>query len=230
MMSAINTIQTMLFSLKDEEYRNFHCKLIPNVDCEKVIGVRTPVLRKLAKDLGGGQKSEMFLHSLPHHYYEENNLHAFLIEREKDFFTCIDLVNEFLPYIDNWATCDSFSPVAFKKNRGLLIKEIYKWIDSDHVYAKRFAIRQLMKLYLDNESFDPKYMNMVACQAGDDYYLNMMIAWYFATALVFQYDYAVKYLENNMLDIWIHNKTIQKAIESYRIDNHIKDYLRQLKR
>ncbi|MDD5923692.1 MAG: DNA alkylation repair protein [Clostridia bacterium] len=225
-----DTIQAMLFSLKDEEYRNFHCKLIPNVDREKVIGVRTPALRKLAKNLNGCKESETFLHSLPHKYYEENNLHAFLIEIEKDFHTCVDLVNEFLPYIDNWATCDSFFPVVFKKNRGLLIKEIYKWIASDHVYVKRFAIRQLMKLYLDNESFDPKYMNMVACQAGDDYYLNMMIAWYFATALVFQYEHAVRYLENNMLDKKIHNKTIQKAIESYRIDNQIKDYLRQLRK
>ena len=221
-------IQKELFCLKDDAYRDFHARLIPNIDKERIIGVRTPALRKFAAGICKKPEAEAFLHLLPHKYYEENNLHAFLIEKEKDFDAAASLTENFLPYIDNWATCDSFLPKAFKKNPGKTLPYIYKWIKSDKTYTVRYAIGLLMSLFLDDD-FKEEYAELVCAVKSDEYYINMMIAWYFATALAKQYECAVKYIENKCLEKWVHNKTIQKAIESRRISDDKKAYLRSLK-
>ena len=224
----MNDIQKQLFSMQDLRYKAFHSKLIPTVDPERIIGIRTPVLRKFAKEFAKSEDSEKFLADLPHTYYEENNLHAFLLEKVRDFDAAIRLSEEFLPYIDNWATCDMYSPKGFEKNKPKILPYVKKWIKSDHTYTIRYGIGILMKLFLD-EDFDEDYLEQVASVKSDQYYVNMMIAWYFATALSKQYNSAVKYLTEKRLDAWVHNKTIQKAVESYRIPREIKDYLRTLK-
>lgn len=218
-------MKDLLFELQDLKYRDFHSKLMPTVDKEKIIGVRVPVLRKLAKEVKDTEKAKLFLEKLPHTYYEENNLHAFLVELVKDFDTALYETERFLPYVDNWATCDMFYPKVFKKNAELLMHKIEEWIKSDKTYTVRYAIGLLMRM-----NFKKEHMDMVAAVESEEYYINMMVAWYFATALTFNYDEAVVYLSKNRLSKWAHNKTIQKAIESYRIDIDAKNILRGMKR
>ena len=221
-------IQEELFGLRDEKYRDFHSRLMPTIDKNRIIGVRTPDLRKLAKEISGGEDAERFLLSLPHDYYEENNLHAFLIEGKKDFSVAVGLTEKFLPYIDNWATCDAFSPKVFSKNPDKILPYIYKWIQSDKVYTVRYAIGLLMSIFLD-ANFKEEYLSLVCGIKSGEYYVNMMIAWYFATALAKQYESAVGYIENRHLSRWVHNKAIQKSVESRRISDDKKAYLRTLK-
>ena len=225
----IDDIREDLFANQDIKYRDFQSKLTPNIDAQKAIGVRTPVLRKLAKEYAKRADISDFLESLPHEYFDENQLHAFIISEIKDYDECIKYINNFLPYIDNWATCDQLSPKIFKKYKDELLKEIKVWIKSKETYTIRFGIGMLMKYYLD-DNFNPEYLDIVSDIKSDEYYVKMMLAWYFATTLAKQYDSAVKFIENQKLDIWIHNKTIQKAVESYRITPEQKNYLRSLKR
>ncbi len=229
MVQIENEIQDLLFSLQDEKYREFHSKLIPTIDPDKIIGVRTPVLRKQVKELAKRPDIYEYMMSLPHTYYEENNLHAFLIEQIKDYEECVRRLEEFLPYVDNWATCDSMTPKVFKKHKGELLEKISVWLASDHVYTIRFGIEMLMKSYLD-EDFDERYLEWVAAVRSEEYYVNMMIAWYFATALAKQYEATLPYIVESRLADWTHNKAIQKAVESYRITPEQKVYLKSLKR
>ena len=224
----MNEIVDLLFSKQDIKYRDFQLPLFPNVDKERMIGVRTPELKKLAKELDGSETAKKFIETLPHFYFDENQLHAFLISRIKDYQTCLKEVEKFLPYVDNWGTCDQLSPKVFAKHKDELIVVIKRWLNSDHVYTVRFAIGMLLGLYLDND-FKEEYLELVSKIRSNEYYINMMIAWYFATALAKQYSYAIKYIEDKKLDPWAHNKTIQKSTESYRITNEQKDYLKSLK-
>lgn len=227
-MSCTEDIQRRLFELQDLRYKGFQCKLMPTVDPETVIGVRTPDLRKLAKEYAKTPESSEFLEILPHTYYEENNLHGFLIETIKDYEAAASAVDMFLPYIDNWATCDLMSPKVFKKHLPELYEKIKVWLKSDRTYTVRFGIEMLMSFYLD-ENFQPEMLELVAGLRSDEYYINMMIAWYFATALAKQYDAALTYIQEQRLEKWTLNKAIQKAIESYRISDESKAYLRTLK-
>ncbi|MBO4229057.1 MAG: DNA alkylation repair protein [Clostridia bacterium] len=222
-------IQDELFRLQDPKYRSFQCKLIPTADPETIIGVRTPELRKLAKQLKGTAVADCFLHSLPHVFFDENQLHAFLLSYMRDYTSCLEAVQIFLPFVDNWATCDQLSPGVFRKNRETLLAPVRKWIDSGKTYPVRFGIGMLMQHYLDDR-FDPSFPEIVASVHSEEYYVRMMIAWYFATALAKQYTAIVPFLEKFRLDPWVHNKAIQKATESYRISSEQKDYLRTLKR
>ena len=225
-----------LFALQDEKYGTFQAKLIPNIDPDSIIGVRTPALRAFAKELAKEAAKdeakaadiEAFLADLPHRYFDENQLHAFIISLEKDFEKCIEEVESFLPHVDNWATCDQLSPKAFKKQPQKLLPYIRTWIKSDETYTVRFAIGMLMEHFL-GELFDTEYADMVAAVRSDEYYINMMIAWYFATALAKQYDAVIPYIANKRLDDWTHNKAIQKSVESYRITPEQKAYLKTLK-
>ena len=221
-------IRDHLFEMQDLAYRNFHSKLIPTVDKDRIIGVRTPKLRDFAKGLKGTDEAEEFLSVLPHYYYEENNLHGFLLEYIKEYDACIAALNEFLPYVDNWATCDMMAPKCFKKNLSKLDEQCKLWIADGGTYTVRFAVNMLMKYYLD-DNFSPEYPELVVSIDSEDYYIKMVIAWYFATALAKQYDAILPYLENRRLEAWTHNKTIQKALESYRISTEQKQYLRTLK-
>ncbi|MBQ7121365.1 MAG: DNA alkylation repair protein [Clostridia bacterium] len=222
-------IRSRLFELQDEGYRDFHSRLMPTVQKELIIGVRTPDLRRLAKEISKTEHCTEFLKILPHKYYEENNLHAFLIEEIKDYYACICEINRFLPFVDNWATCDMLRPKIFKKHLPELVEEVKKWLKSEDVYAVRFGIEMLMCYYLD-EAFSPEYPERISQIRSDEYYIKMMVAWYFATALAKRYDEVIPYLENNRLDADTHNKTIRKAVESFRITNEQKAYLRTLKR
>lgn len=222
-------ITAKLFELQDLEYREFHSNLVPTKDPDAIIGVRVPHLRKLAKELIKEMDVTPFLKELPHQYNEENVLHAFFIEAIKDYYECLLELNQFLPYVDNWAVCDSMKPKVFKKHLDELVDEIQGWIESTQTYTIRFGIEMLMNFYLD-EKFSAKYLDMVAGVKSEEYYVNMMIAWYFATALAKQYDATIKIIEAGVLDKWTHNKTIQKAIESYRITPEQKEYLRGLKK
>ena len=224
----LNEIRAELFKMQDMDYRDFNSKLIPTVDKESMIGIRTPDLRKYAKQLGKSSDVIEFLQTLPHKYFDENQLHAFIISEIKDFKNCIDEINRFLPYIDNWATCDQLSPKVFKKHHNELSEYIKDWLKSDKVYTLRFGIGMLMEHFLD-EDFDILYPETVSKIRSGEYYINMMIAWYFATALAKQYESIIPFIENNSLDIWTHNKAIQKSIESYRITDEQKAYLRELK-
>lgn len=221
-------VQDRLFELQDVEYRDFQSKLIPTVAPETVIGVRTPELRKFAKALGKTPEALEFLQILPHKYYEENNLHGFLIENMKDYDQTIAALDTFLPYVDNWATCDLMRPKAFKKHLPELWEQVKVWLSSSHAYTVRFGIEMLMSFYLD-EQFQPEYLDWVAGIRSVEYYVNMMIAWYFATALAKQYDASLPHIEKHHLEAWTHNKAIQKAIESNRITEDQKAYLRCLK-
>ncbi|MBQ1738733.1 MAG: DNA alkylation repair protein [Clostridiales bacterium] len=218
-----------LVSLQDKGYRDMQITTIPTVDADSIIGVRTPALRTLAKELSKREDIGQFLDSLPHKYFEENQLHAFILSGMKDAARAFELVDKFLPYVDNWATCDQMSPKVFKKHKDLLLEYTDKWIGSDHPYVKRFGIGMLMEHFLD-EDFKTSYLTKVSKIRSDEYYVNMMIAWYFATALAKQYDATLPYIEKNKLDIWTHNKSIQKAVESYRITPEQKEYLKTLKR
>lgn len=222
-------VREHLFSMQDLEYRAFHSRLMPTIDTEKVIGVRVPELRKFAKQFAKEADAEEFLKILPHRYYEEDNLHAFLLEQIENFPDTLAQVDRFLPYIDNWATCDMLHPKIFEKHREALLVAVRKWMHAKEVYVVRFGIGMLMRYFLD-DAFTEEYPEWVAEIRREEYYINMMIAWYFATALAKQYEKTVCYLEKNRLDLWIHNKAIQKAIESNRIPPERKAYLRALKR
>lgn len=224
----MNNVKEELFKLQDKKYRDFQIKLIPTVNSDTVIGVRTPELRSLAKKLVKEDKYKSFLEELPHKYFDENQLHAFIISELKDYDECIKYIYIFLDYVDNWATCDQMSPKVFKKHKEELLDEIKVWVKSKKTYTIRFGIGILMQYYLD-ENFKIEYLKLVSSIKSDEYYVNMMIAWYFATALAKQYKDTIPYIENKKLDIWIHNKTIRKAIESYRITKEQKEYLRTLK-
>ena len=221
-------IQQELFALQDLSYRDFHAKLMPTVDKARVIGVRTPKLRAFAKEFGKTEEAKEFLKVLPHQYYEENNLHGLLIEQIKDYPTLIRELNRFLPCIDNWATCDLLTVRVVKKHLDTFTEEVERWLASDHTYTIRFGIGMLMRYYLE-EHFSLEYPEKVAKIRSEDYYVNMMRAWYFATALAKQYEAIFPFLEEKRLDAWTHNKTIQKAIESYRITQEQKAYLRTLR-
>lgn len=225
----MTTIQEKLFALQDLKYKEFHSGLVPTAEPDYIIGVRVPQVRKLAKEVAKEEGCKEFLQQLPHTYYEENNLHAFIIEGMKDYEQCLAEVNRFLPYVDNWATCDSMSPKVFCKHLDELLPQIDAWLASERTYTIRFGIGMLMRFYLD-EHFSVEYPEKVASVTSEEYYVNMMRAWYFATALAKQYDATVPLLEADRLDVWTHNKTIQKAVESYRITPEQKEYLRTLKR
>ena len=217
-----------LFSLQDEEYREFNSKLIPTVAKENVIGIRIPVLRKYEKEIRNTEKAKEFLNSLPHKYTEEYNLHALLLENIKSYEDTVKALNEFLPFVDNWATCDILSIKIFKKHLDILPEQLDIWLNSAHTYTIRFAVKMYMTYYLD-ENFNISYMTKISKVSSDEYYVNMMLSWYFATALAKQYETAIKFLEEKKLSYWVHNKTIQKAIESYRITDEQKTYLKTLK-
>ena len=222
-------IQKELFSLQDKEYMKFLSKLTPNVSEDTIIGVRIPEIRKLAKKLVKNNEYEDFLKELPHKYYDENLLHGAIISESKDFEKCIKLLDNFLPFVDNWAVCDTISPKIFKKYKKELIEKIKVWSQSDKTYTCRFGVEMLMTHFLD-EDFKKEYLEVVADIHSEEYYVKMVVAWFFATALAKQWDYAVIYLEDNRLDVWVHNKTIQKARESLRILEDKKGYLKGLKR
>lgn len=222
-------IQKKLFKMQDLGYRDFHSKLMPTIDKETIIGVRVPILRRLAKELFKNGEYMYFLNDLPHKYYEENNLHSLLIMQIKSYDECLAETERFLPYVDNWATCDTLRPKVFKKHLSQLLPEINLWINSGEVYTVRFGIEMLMCHYLDDK-FKTEYADLVASVKSEEYYVNMMVAWYFATALAKQYNSILPYIEKDILPIWVHNKTIQKAVESYRITKEQKAYLKTLKR
>lgn len=218
-----------LFALQDAEYGDFQAKLTPGIPREAFIGVRVPEVRKLAKRLSKEAEAPEFLKELPHKYYDENMLHGLLLCEIKNYDGCIEAVDRFLPYVDNWAVCDIMSPKIFKKNKSALLEKIREWSASDKTYTCRFGIEMLMSHYLDDD-FKAEYLEIPASVHSEEYYVKMMIAWFFATALAKQWDSAIKYIENNRLDVWVHNKTIQKARESYRITPEQKEYLKSLKR
>ena len=207
-------------------YRDFHSRLMPDIDKETVIGIRVPVLRKYAKSIAGTELAEKFIKELPHCYYEENNLHMMLITGIKDYARCLTEIERFLPYIDNWATCDFPAPKCFEDHKEELLPVIKRWIASSETYTIRYGIGMLMRLYLD-EDFDPEYVRIVAEVKSDEYYVNMMIAWYMATALAKQWDAVIPYIEEHRMPDWVHRKTIQKAVESYRITDEQKKYLKE---
>ena len=217
-----------LLKVRDAEYSEFQAKLVPNIPAETIIGVRTPDMRKVAKEVFKSGDREAFLKDLPHKWYEENLVHFFVLAEIKDFEECVRKVEEFLPYVDCWPVSDQATPKSFKKNHGKLLPYIKKWIASDEVYTARFGIRMLMNEFL-GEDFREEYLTLAASAAGDDYYLKMMVAWFFATALAKQYGAAVRYLEESKLDEWIRKKAIQKAVESRRVSEDRKEHLKSLR-
>lgn len=224
----MNKINDELFKFQDEKYRDIQIRILPTINKDTIIGVRTPELRKYAKLLIKSNDYTHFLEELPHKYFDENQLHAFIISELKNYDECISYINKFLPFVDNWATCDQLSPKVFKKHTDELLNQIRVWIKSTKTYTIRFGIGMLMKYYLD-DNFKPEYLNWVSNIKSNEYYVNMMIAWYFATALAKQYEGTLSFIKKQKLDIWVHNKTIQKAIESYRITKEQKEYLKRLK-
>lgn len=228
-MNITEEIEKRLFEIRDEKYAEFQLKLMPGIKTERVIGVRTPLLRAYAKELVRKEETEEFLSRLPHKYYDENNLHGFIISEYKDYDKAVKSVDALLPYVDNWATCDLLSPKAFKKNRERLKTDIDRWISSDKPFTVRFGIEMIMSHLLDGD-FDENYLIKVSKIRSEEYYVNMMKAWYFATALTKQWESTVPYIENGALDTWSHNKSIQKAVESYRITDEQKAYLKTLKK
>ena len=231
-MSIIKEIQKELFEKQDLKYKAFQSKLIPTVDAAKVIGVRTPDLRAIAKKFASHPEIEKFLSTLPHEYYDENQVHAFVLSLIKDYDECVSHIDKFLPFVDNWATCDQMRPKVFSKKqyRKPLLNDVERWINAPttNVYTVRFGIETLMSFFLDDD-FNPKFLKWVSKIRSEEYYLNMMVAWFFATALAKQYEATIPFIEKHRLDIWTHNKTIQKAIESYRITEDQKSNLRTLK-
>ena len=222
------TVYERLIACSDEQYKEFQSKLVPNIPKETVLGVRTPDMRRIAKEIRGTEEAEGFLAELPHKFYEENLVHFFLIAMIKDFDQCVQAVETFLPYVDCWPVCDQSTPKVFAKNHEKLLPLIRKWMDSDHVYTARFGIRMLMNEFL-GEDFQPEYLAWVAGVQGEDYYIKMMVAWYFATVLAKQYDESVVYIEEHRLEPWTHKKAIQKAVESYRVTEAHKEYLKMLR-
>lgn len=221
-------ITDRLFEMQDLKYRDFNSSLNPTLNKNCFIGVRTPLLRSFAKEIKGTELAEKFILELPHKYFEENQLHAILFDNEKSFDKCIKNIELFLPYVDNWATCDQLNPKIFKKYPEEVLEKIKIWIKSEHTYTVRYAIKKLMDIFLD-ENFKKEYCDMVAEIKSDEYYICMMQAWYFATALAKQYDTAIEYLENHKLTDFVHKKTIQKACESFRVSNEHKIYLKSLR-
>ncbi len=225
---TIHEIREELTRLQDPAYRELQIRIIPTVKAETILGVRTPELRRMAKQLSRTEDAGTLLADLPHAYFEENQLHAFIVSGIREYGDCIAELERFLPYVDNWATCDQMSPRVFRKHRQELRESIWRWIDSGETYSVRFGIGMLMEHYLE-EDFDPVYPEKAAAVRSKEYYINMMIAWYFATALAKQYETVLPFLEKHRLEPWTHNKTIQKACESYRITPEQKEYLRTLK-
>lgn len=221
-------LQTALFDMQDITYRDFHSRLIPNIEKDRVIGIRTPILRKFAKEYAKTDDAQKFIRELPHYYYEENNLHMMIITGIKDYDTCVIEIERFLPYIDNWATCDLPVPKCFYRNKEKLLDNVISWIKSDDTYTIRYGIETLMSIYLD-DAFESSYPRLVSKVISDEYYVNMMIAWYFATALAKQWEAVIPYIEEKRLPEWVHKKTIQNAVESYRITDEQKKYLRTLR-
>ncbi len=221
-------IRRELFAMRDEKYRDFHSRLIPTVKKELVIGVRTPDLRSFSKALKDTEERKVFLDCLAHKYYDENNLHAFFIEQERDFDKCVSLIDEFLPYVDNWATCDMMNPKALKKDKPKLLEKIKGWLASDRTYTVRYGLRMLMVHFLDGD-FSQEYLSLAADLVSDEYYVNMAVAWFFATALTKQYETAVKYIEQKRLSLFCHNKAISKACDSFCVSAEKKAYLKTLK-
>ena len=228
MSEKLTRLQQQLFVLQDEEYRDFHSKLMPNIPKEDVIGIRVPVLRKFAKEFAKSDEKEKFLKELPHRYYEENNLHMMLLVEMKDYDGCMQEMERFLPYINNWATCDFPAPKCFEKHKKDVLEHIKIWIKSSQTYTVRYAIGMLMRLFLEDD-FSAEYPQMVAEVSSEEYYINMMIAWYFATALAKQWDAVIPYIEQRKLSPWVHRKTIQKAVERYRITPGQKEYLKSFR-
>lgn len=227
-MDIIEEIREQLLELQEFAYQEFQKKLIPGEAQETILGVRTPLLRKMAKKLAKREDVHIFLQDLPHLYFEENQLHAFVAGEEKEWDSCLEQVETFLPYLNNWATCDQFSPKVFRKEPERLLPEIERWVASDHVYTIRFGIGMLMRHFLQ-DNFQERYLDWVAQIRSEEYYVRMMVAWYFATALAEQYEASLPVIEQKKLDVWTHNKAIQKAVESYRITPEQKTYLRTLK-
>lgn len=223
------TVKERLFGLADAKYAEFQAKLTPTIDRKTFIGVRVPEVRKLAKEIYRSGQYEEFLQELPHEYYDENMLHGLILSEFKDYDACVAGVDRFLPFVDNWAVCDIMSPKCFKRNKDRLISKIVGWSAGDTTYTSRFGMEMLMTHFLDAD-FRPEYLEIPARVRLEDYYARMMVAWFFATALTKQWDAAIAYIEENRLEPWTHNKTIQKAIESYRIPEEQKAYLRTLKR
>ena len=217
-----------LNALRDPAYAEFQKKLIPTVAPGSIVGVRTPELRALAKELIQTGEAEAFLQELPHRYFDENQLHAFILSEDKDFERCLNRVSAFLPSVDNWATCDQMSPKVFKKHRAELLPVIESWLHDGHVYTVRFAIGMLMEHFLDGD-FEPRYLEWVSAVRSGEYYVDMMAAWYFATALAKQYEAAFPYIRDRRLPVWTHNKAIQKAAESYRVPPEHKAALKACK-
>ena len=222
------TLYDKLVAVRDEEYRAFQVKLVPNIPAEAILGVRTPDLRQIAKEVFESADREAFLKALPHNYYEENLVHFFVLAMIKDFDSCVQGVEAFLPYVDCWPVSDQATPKAFRKNHEKLLPYIRKWIASEHVYTARFGLRMLMNEFLDDD-FKAEYLELAANKKGEDYYLKMMVAWFFATALAKRYEETVPYFEKRRLDEWVHRKAIQKAVESYRVTDAHKAYLKSLK-
>lgn len=224
-------ITTQLFIMQDNEYKEFHGRLMPTVNPDTILGIRVPILRKFSNQLAKSLSKEKlleFMNELPHKYYEENNIHAFLIEKIKDFDECIVALEKFLSFVDNWATCDMMNPKILKKNTQQLFCKIKEWITSPHVYTIRYGIGMLMRYFLD-DNFKTEYLDMVAAVKSDEYYVNMMKAWFFATALAKQYEATLPYIKEKRLDNWSHNKAIQKSIESFRVSKEHKEELRRYK-
>ena len=224
----MTSLQDRLFAMQDKQYAAFQAKLTPGVPVEKFIGLRVPVLRKFAKEFTKENGCKDFLQQLPHEYYDENMLHGLLISEIKDYEECIRLTDSFLPFVDNWAVCDIMSPKVFAKHKEELLEKIKTWSKSSHVYTCRFGIETLMSHYLDKD-FKAEYLKIPASVRSEEYYVKMMVAWFFATALAKQWDATIPYIEQHCLAPWTHNKTIQKAIESYRITPEQKEYLRTVK-
>lgn len=219
------TVYERLAGCRSDQYRDFQSRLVPNIPKEKILGVRTPDMRRIAKEIRGTKEAEAFLAELPHSYYEENLVHFFLIAAIRDFDECVRAVETFLPYVDCWPVCDQSTPKVFAKHHDRLLPLIKKWIDSEHVYTSRFGIRMLMNEFLD-EDFRPEYLEWVGQVRGEDYYIRMMVAWFFATALAKQYDKTIVWIEERRLEPWTHKKTIQKAVESFRVSDGHKVYLK----
>lgn len=224
----MDNIQKKLFQLQDVGYGDFHSKLMPNIPREKIIGIRVPVLRRFVKELSKAEKKD-FLQQLPHTYYEENNLHGLIIMESRDYESCIGELERFLPYIDNWATCDMLRPKILRKHLSELLEKIYQWLVSEDTYTVRLAIGFLMSFYLDDGAYQREYLTKVAEVSSQEYYVRMMVAWYFATALAKQYQDALPYMQKGRLEEWTRRKAIQKALESRRISSEHKEYLRSLR-
>ena len=227
-VSVVNEIEERLFALRDEGYAAFQLRLMPGITPDRVIGVRTPEVRSLGKEYAKKPETEAFLAALPHRYYDENNLHGFIVSECRDYEKTVGYIDAFLPYVDNWATCDLLSPKCFKKHRAELKNDILRWIASDRTYTIRFGIEMAMSHFLD-EDFSPEFPEIISGLRSEEYYVNMMIAWYFATALTKQWDASLRYLTEKKLAPWVHNKTIQKAVESFRITDDRKAFLKTLK-